>query len=341
MPRPSRRLWVGVGLLVAALAIAAWQSSRLAPHQEPIYGSAETRQPGSLWTWNGSDYTRLAATPGGPHSSSADMAYDAARHELVLWDHGCGGVRPGFDGGCQGRVDATWTWDGSGWTDRHATASPREEGPGTMLYDSRLRQVLYVNGIGQAWAWTRSAWTPVARAGAPSIASPGTLSKDPLSTFAAGYDEGRGALVLARSDVTWLWDGTRWASAAGGIDYSDAGSSAKLVYDRAHEQLVYLGKRSTWTWGGTGWQRHDQPQLSAGSLGYDPVRQQVVFVEQDTASCSKTACRTRTWTWNGASWSASAVAHPALLPLTRYSSSTPPMAFDPGRGTMLLFVSAN
>jgi hypothetical protein len=341
MPRPSRRLWVGVGLLVAVLAIAAWQSTRLAPHREPIYGSADTQRPGSLWTWNGTDYTQLAATGSGPHSSSADMAFDEARNVLVLWDHGCSKVRPGFDGGCQSRVDATWTWDGTRWTERHATSSPREEGPGTMLYDSRLRQVVYVNGIGRAWAWNESAWTPVARGGAPEIASPGTLSKDPLSTFAAGYDEGRAALVLARSDVTWLWDGARWTSAPGGIDYADAGENAKLVYDGAHGQLVYLGKRYTWTWEGSGWQRHDQPRLTSGSLGYDPVRRQVVFVEQDTARCSKTACQTRTWTWNGGSWSTSTVAHPALLPVTRYSSSTPPIAFDHARGTLLLFVSAN
>jgi hypothetical protein len=147
--------------------------------------------------------------------------------------------------------------------------------------------------------------------------------------------------VLARSDVTWLWDGTRWTSGPGGIDYADAGDSAKLGYDGAHRQLVYLSKQHSWTWEGSAWQRHDQPQRRAGSLGYDPVRQQVVFVEQDTANCSKTACKTLTWTWNGESWSTSAVAHPALLPLTRYSSSTPPMAFDHARGALLLFVSAN
>jgi hypothetical protein len=86
MPRPSRRLWVGVGLLVALLALAAWQSSRLAPHEEPAYGSVDTQQPGSPWTWNGTDYTQLAATGSGPHSSSADMAYDEGRNVLVLWD---------------------------------------------------------------------------------------------------------------------------------------------------------------------------------------------------------------------------------------------------------------
>jgi hypothetical protein len=244
----------------------------------------------------------------------------------------------GFEGGCADQVDQTWTWDGRRWTARSPRSAPVEVGPGAMVTDSRRGQVLYVNGVGQAWAWTGADWRPLAMGGGPRV--PRRDSALATSTFAAGYDEGRGLLVFALSTSTWTWDGTTWREAKGGIDAADARADAHLVYDRAHEQLVYVGSHFTWTWDGVRWQPHDQPPIATGTLGYDSVRRTVMLVEQDTSACDRTACRTITWAWDSRAWTQLPIDHVPALPLTRSGAFLPPMAFDEARGVMVLFASA-
>ena len=158
--------------------------------------------------------------------------------------------------------------------------------------------------------------------------------------MAAGYDEGRDLLVLALPDTTWTWDGNRWSPVAGGIDITDGQSDPHAVYDSARGRLTYLGRKSIWTWDGSRWLARPQPGLAGGTLGYDPVRGNLVAVIQDTSACDQAACRTRVWTWDGATWTSPPLAHPPTLPLTRSGSFNLPMAFDGSGGVMVLFASA-
>ncbi len=48
-----------------------------------------------------------------------------------------------------------------------------------------------------------------------------------------------------------------------------------------------------------------------------------------------------TWAWDATSWTRLAVESAPLLSLTRSGAFLPPMAFDEGRGVMVLFASAN
>jgi hypothetical protein len=338
LPNPGIKVVIVLGVLLGLVAIAAWQSSWLAPHGAPIYSKSAVGS-GSVWTWDGSSFTQRTAA--GPHGTSGDMAYDRKRGVMVLWDHGCDRIRPGFDGGCRDRIDGTWTWDGTRWSRQSARSSPAESGQGVMLYDEQLQQVVYVNGIGQAWAWRQSTWASIARDGAPGVVPPGAPSRDPAQTFAAGYDSARGVLVYALSTTTWTWDGRKWAAVDGGVDYGDSRPDPHLVYDGARRQLVYVGARSTWTWDGTRWQKHDQPVLPPGTAGYDAARQLVTYVAQNPSACDDVACRTDTWTWDGVAWTRAQPAHPALFPLTRSGSSPPPMAYDDPRHVLVMFIGAS
>jgi len=327
-----------IGVLGLAVVATSWLSLRGGQPSTPIYGGGSPAG-ASLWTWDGSTYTRVPIGGAGPSSNSADMAYDRARGVLVLWDHGCARLVMGFTGGCAEPVNETWTWGGRGWTARSTTSAPVEIGRGAMMYDSRLGEVVYVNSVGGAWSWSGSGWSALTMSGAPYVARPDSAAA--AATFAAGYDEGRGVLVYVLSGSTWTWDGSSWTRLPAGIDVSEARSDAHLVYDRAHRQLVYVGSHSTWTWDGTSWQRHDQPAIASGTAEYDPARNAVLLVQQDASACDRTACRMTTWSWDARAWTRLSTVHAPELPLTRSGAFAPPMAFDESRAVMVLFASAS
>jgi hypothetical protein len=339
-PRARLVAIVGIGalvLLILAASSVSWLETA-GQRSAPVYGSPRVT-PGAVWTWDGTDYAMRPGGGPGPSSNRADMAYDRTNGVIVLWDHGCAALVMGFQGGCVAQVNQTWTWDGRSWTARSMKSPPKEVGPGAMLYDVRLGQVVYVNGAGQAWAWIGSDWKAVDVPGGPRVA--GRDLAAPVATFAAGYDEARDLRVLALSSSTWTWDGSAWKELAGGIDAGDARPDAHLVYDRLHSQLLYVGSRFTWTWDGAAWQKHAQPAIASGTLGYDAARRTVMLVRQDTSACDQTACRTATWNWDGRGWAQVPTDHVPMLPLTRSGASLPPMAFDETRGVMVMFASAS
>src|SRR5258708_5626808 len=179
---------------------------------------------------------------------------------------------------------------------------------------------------------------PLAPPRRPSLPIPG--SGAPNLTFLARYDEGRDLLAFVLSSTTWLWDGSSWKVVPGGIDSGEARADAHLVYDKAHQQLVYIGSRATWTWNGSRWQRHAQPEISAGTTGYDETSARVMLVQQESSACDRTACHTTTWAWDSTAWAQVPVPKGPVLPLTRSGAFGVPMAFDEARGVMVLFASA-
>jgi hypothetical protein len=328
----------GVGALLVCTAVATWLSMSVGQPSTPVYGTGASAR-SAVWTWDGAGWTAVPVAGAGPSSNEADMAYDPARRVILLWDHGCVRLVMGFTGGCAEQVDRTWTWDGRRWSLQPARSSPTGSGQGSMAYDRRLGRIVYVNGAGRAWSWTGSEWRPVAAGGGPRVPERGSAAT--ASAFAAGYDEGRGVLVLALSDATWLWDGGSWSQVRGGVDAADARADAHLVYDRERAQLVYVGSRFTWTWDGARWVAHGQPSIGGGSAAYDPVRRAVLLVQQDVSDCDRSACRTTTWAWDGSAWTRLPAAGGPTLPLTRSAASLPPMAYDEAAGRMVLFASAS
>lgn len=339
--RRSRGIALGVLLFVAIAGLASWEVTRLAPRGAPAYEASATG-PATVWTWDGGRAGFEPAWRGvqGPNSTRIDMAYDAATGQLVAWDHGCTRIRPGFDGGCQSTTDTTWLYQAGAWHAEKRAMGPTASGQGVMVFDARLGRVLFVNGQGQVWAWTGHTWQPVARQGAPQIPAPGAPSRQPEQAFAAGYRQTTGDLVLARSQRTWLWDGTRWTSLPGGIDTSDQGPSAQLIDDPSLGRLVYAGRRQTWTWDGATWQHQPHGALPAGSLAYDPATRRTVLVAPQDTDCSQGSCGITIWTWDGIAWARPAPTRSPRLPATRYSPAPPPVAYDAALGALVLLVSA-
>lgn len=340
--RRNRALAMGAILFLLIAGLATWEVTRLAPQGAPAYERASTG-PATLWSWDGTaaGFRRAWQGADGPNSTQIDLAYDARTGRLVAWDHGCTKVRPGFDGGCQNTADQTWVYEGGAWHAQNPANSPTASGQGVMVDDTRTGGVLYVNGQGEVWAWTGHNWQPAARKGAPQIPAPGAPTRQPQEAFAAGYDQATGDLVVARTERTWLWDGSRWTSRPGGIDVNDQGPGVQLIDDLARTEMVYPGRHLTWTWDGSTWQSQAHGALPSGSLAFDPGTERTVLVAPEDTTCSRTGCLTTAFTWGGTTWTHLALSTYPRLPATRYSSTPPPLSYDPALGALLLLVSAN
>lgn len=320
----------GLGV-VLAIALGTVLSIRAAGPPTSVYGSGGVG-PAALWASGGTGFDELATPGAGPASNHADMAFDSARGELVLWDHGCLHLVMGFQGGCVQQVDRTWTWAGGAWTRRSPRSEPRAAaGAGAMAYDPALREVVYANGAGQAWAWDGSDWRALA------LHPPAAVRRGPA--VAAGFDAA-GRIVIVTLDSTWAEAGGGWTRLGGGIDYTDArADGAQLVGDPAHGQLVYVGKEYTWTWVGGAWARHAEPAFTSAAAAFDPSSGEVRLVSEDTQACDRARCHSTTWAWNGSAWNRVAGTGPGL-PLSRSDAFPPAIAGDPAGRRLLVFVSA-
>ena len=153
----------------------------------------------STWTWNGETWTKQHPTQNPPSRILAQMAYDAATHQVVLF----GGFRAG---GSVGELDDTWTWDGTNWTEQHPAQSPPPLAGASMAYDAAMHQVVLFGGgpsgpfrnLDDTWTWDGTTWTEQHPAQSP----PGTQ----LASMA--YDAATHSILLfgglgKSSSETW------------------------------------------------------------------------------------------------------------------------------------------
>src|SRR5262245_30631845 len=134
------------------------------------------------------------------------MAYDTARHEVVLFG---GGGPGGFNFG------DTWTWDGATWARATPAMSPLARTSTAMAYDAARDRVVLFGGsvysrvLGDTWEWD----------GTNGTRAPPTSSLPARRDQAMAYDARRGRIVLfgGQGDGpfgdTWEWDGTDWTRA--------------------------------------------------------------------------------------------------------------------------------
>ncbi len=153
----------------------------------------------STWTWNGETWTKQHPTQNPPSRILAQMAYDAATHQVVLF----GGFRAG---GSVGELDDTWTWDGTTWTKQHPAQSPPPLAGASIAYDAAMHQVVLFGGgpsgpfrnLDDTWTWDGTTWTEQHPAQSP----PGTQ----LASMA--YDAATHSILLfgglgKSSSETW------------------------------------------------------------------------------------------------------------------------------------------
>lgn len=126
------------------------------------------------WEYDGAAWT--LATPAHHPSArvNARMVFDAARGETILF----GGEVPITPQQTQ-RLDDTWEWDGSDWTERMPDAKPPPRAFHAMAYDPGRARVILFGGatdlglLADTWEWDGSAWRP-------EVAGPLAVLTDPM-----------------------------------------------------------------------------------------------------------------------------------------------------------------
>jgi hypothetical protein len=247
---------------------------------------------GDTWQWNGTTWTEAHPAQSPPARSAAAMAYDEARHEMVL----AGGAAS------VALLGDTWTWDGTTWTPRASLLPPRALA--SMAYDAAHQQVVLFGGIAtfsgigggpeladpgllnDTWTWDGSSWTRMNPPTSPPGRFAGTLAPSPdgrLILFG-------GLTRTSKLDDTWAWDGATWTKLEPAHHPSGRGWAAMAYNASAHRTVLYGGAftgtlpmeqpADAWAWDGTDWTERPGPTPGtrrAGGVAYDTARGEMVI----------------------------------------------------------------
>lgn len=281
-------------------------------------GGPRVKELRDTWAWNGSGWRNLNAVPAPPSRTSAAIAYDSERRQVVMF----GGV-----GYSVMELNDTWTWDGRRWTEQHPATSPSWRPGAVMAFDAaRGKAVLFggevhVEGtmgvfraLNETWTWDGRNW----KQERPAVSPP-----PPVSALMT-YDAARQQVVLFMQPEnkpadapaeTWTWDGSTWtkqkprkappARQGGSLVYDD--SLAKVVLFGGSGQLTDFGQDPTlldmWAWDGANWVQlpaENVPGDLYATAVYDPVREQIVAYSGVVSRGQQS--ESRTWLWDGTGW---------------------------------------
>jgi hypothetical protein len=208
------------------------------------------------WVWNGATWRRLnpASSPSPRHN--ADMVYDAATRDVILFG--------GYDGHYLGD---TWSWNGTTWTRLSPAASPSRRDSESLAYDAQTQTAIMFGGfndtrLSDTWSWNGTTWTELSPA-----ASPGVIT----TAWMTAYDAATQQLLLFGGDPgdaqppangTWVWTGTTWTQLSPAL--SPRGRVyGTMTYDSADHHVVLFGgavngseskdPNTTWVWTGSTW----------------------------------------------------------------------------------------
>jgi hypothetical protein len=230
-------------------------------------GGGPVIAPGTLnaqtWVWTGRSWRQLHPTVSPSARQDANMVYDAARREVILYG-GFGGV--GGDAG-------TWAWNGATWTLLHPASSPGPLWHQSMAYDSATKTVILFGGntdtglSNQTWSWDGTTWT---------LLHPAVHPRDNAAAWQAAYDPASKQLILAGQDFSvarngvneiWDWTGTSWRKVRFAAVPGDR-TAGSMTYDSAIRKIVLFGgtnfsgcqscihpfyPTSMWVWNGRKW----------------------------------------------------------------------------------------
>ncbi|MCX5744238.1 MAG: hypothetical protein NT062_17250, partial [Proteobacteria bacterium] len=156
----------------------------------------------ATWLWDGS--TWRSTTPAGSPSarSFATMAYDAARHEIVMF----GGITLPSD-----PVAPMWIWDGSTWTSRVTPVDLEGRIFPALAYDPVRERIVLFGGSSEAdtWEWDGLSWERRASNG-PANRGAAAIAWDPTRRRIVMFGGNIGGTIV---DELWEWDGVTWRRA--------------------------------------------------------------------------------------------------------------------------------
>jgi len=237
-------------------AAIAWDG---ATHQLLLFGGSRIPFTGGgflagTWVWTGTTWTRLHPATSPPARHNADMVYDRARHEVILFG--------GYNGSY---LNDTWTWNGVTWTPVHPATSPPPRDTHSMAYLPATRTTILFGGfngtrLSDTWSWDGTTWTRLHPARSPGVVS---------TAWQAAYDSVSHQLILFGGDPgngtftsnTWAWAGTTWTRLHPAAFPAQRGYGS-LTYDQTLQRLVLFAgstgqtdPRTVWEWNGTTWMR--------------------------------------------------------------------------------------
>jgi hypothetical protein len=212
------------------------------------------------WIWTGTTWRRLhpASSPSARHN--ADMVYDAATQDVILFG--------GYDGQYLGD---TWAWNGTTWTQLSPAASPSPRDSESLAYDQQTETAIMFGGfsttsgrLNDTWAWNGTTWTQLTPATSPGVITTAWMTAYDAATQQVLLFGGDPGSSNPPADGTWAWNGTTWtqlspAAAPRGRAYGT------MTYDPNDQQILLFGGTTngqestdpdtTWAWNGSTWKR--------------------------------------------------------------------------------------
>ena len=299
-----------------------------------------------VWTYRGSVWASLTATPPPPSRASMAMTYDAKDGFVLLF----GGLGPA------GPLGDTWKFVNGVWFQLTPTQSPAPRYNASLAYDANGtdQYVVLFGGIGQSgqplndtWWFVRGEWTEVTGGVAPSPRSSAAMTYDANSKVErvllfGGLGVGNRAL-----NDTWLyWNGT-WTnitpSAPNATDTPSARYAAAMAYDDAagDDYVVLFGGFSGSSVFGDTWlftNREQWTAINPNSAAWPSGRYAAGFVFDVAAGClvlfggtTGTATLSDTWTYSHERWTELS---PSVSPPGRSDAG---LAYDYSGSLVLLF----
>jgi hypothetical protein len=178
-----------------------------------LFGGNGNANLDDTWTWNGTTWTQQHPATSPPTRLVASMAYDAATGDVVLF----GGDSPTTE---TGRLDDTWTWNGTNWTEQAPATHPSARFGAAMTYDAATGNVVLFGGAGPAgkapgtdcvfgdtWTWNGTTWTKQDPTTSPRARSNAAMAYDAAEGAAVmfgGYDETSCSAEQSLAQ-TWTW----------------------------------------------------------------------------------------------------------------------------------------
>lgn len=208
------------------------------------------------WSWNGTRWVTLQPSTSPPAGAFGCAAYDALRHQLVMYGASTAdGIQPVGD-------SATWTWDGSTWTP-HST-SPAPPTPAVdcgMAFDATDGVIVLTShnpagGSVDTWTWNGTSWSEQASTGPQSISGEApTLVYDPSIERVVlyigeepcqptGFSSGD---CLTPVSETWTWENGSWSLLPTSVAPTSRGDAA-FGFDAGTAQLVLAGGLNQGSW---------------------------------------------------------------------------------------------
>jgi hypothetical protein len=281
----------------------------------------------SVWDGTWTDLTP-ATTP--PVRVDHVMVYDVGRARVVVASGDLFG--PGAN---EGSRNDTWELAGDEWQETNLERAPRNRFNTAGAFDVRRgRAVVHGGRVGDVptppflydtWELVGDVWRLLGDVGAPT-------DQTSPSSESMTYDEDAGVCLLLTRRIpattdTWTFDGGAWSGDAGtGImmpgDYA-------VTYDVSRDVVVMVQGGRTWEYDGASWWHNvTAPLVGGGStathLAYDPVREVVVFVGDDTWEYDTSVSPP---TWN-------------QMPISTPAHGRGALAWHRARGTIVFFTAA-